>query len=261
MGVKATISKGEAKKIYERDGWRCSYCGCTLIGENNKYGHDYASPSMIDNNLGYDYDNTVASCNQCKVVKMRLDLEEFRSAMFMYGLEEESIKAKLAKHGDEPDCTRQAQQTRTNRYEDLFKFGKKFYFEHTALSRKKVENVWDQKPVHNKEGQEKYITSKQVSGSAFRKKKTEKPELLSELYEEPVLEEPVSEEPEGIIAANPASASMDADDTITKLMTFITEYKELKAERTALAERLQEIDAKLEKYKEVIQTFQKAVTE
>ena len=298
MLYKDRITKSEAKHIYERDDWRCSYCGCTLLGGVNTFGHDCASPSMLDESVGYTDENTVAACNICKMVKQRISLEEFRDIVFGRGLENSVLIAKLS-GGPGPSRVNQATAMQKEKYDGFAAFGNRFYFELNEGAKRKIEHFWDARPMHNKDGDEMIKESVGMIGSGYRRKKTFEQEVAEELqFQEDMEKIDVGEQmelsdiveesdlvksdavdsevadldaelsteeaekaadpdvtQEFTMASGVNSNSADETNMIDKVLQFVDEYKQLKAEQAMLRERLSDVQEKLQKYDAVMQTI------
>lgn len=137
----ASHSKREA--LYAKMRYRCGYCGCVLICRSNKYGHSNAVPSRLDPKENFTADNTVASCQNCNSLKGNNTLAAFRNAVF---------------------SGRSTGKSKTDRYiENNYKPFKsfvglstanKFYFEHDAKHKAKIDDYWMSVPLkdsYNKE--------------------------------------------------------------------------------------------------------------
>lgn len=50
-------------RVLDRDGWRCSYCGIDLVGEDATV--DHVSPIAHDPERNYNDSDLVAACRTC----------------------------------------------------------------------------------------------------------------------------------------------------------------------------------------------------
>lgn len=81
------VSWAKRQRIYDRDGWKCWYCGCDLYEPTNPSdtpAHPFWLPTLdhlTPQALGGTHDdkNLVACCNRCNSMKHRKTLEEYRA--------------------------------------------------------------------------------------------------------------------------------------------------------------------------------------
>ena len=55
--------EAQRRRVLDRDGWRCSYCGCELVGDDATV--DHVSPVAHSDGKDYSDAELVAACRTC----------------------------------------------------------------------------------------------------------------------------------------------------------------------------------------------------
>lgn len=71
------------KKVWDKTGGRCSYCGCDLVVPDSNYSMslaEYTVDHMTPKNKGGDkgIDNLAPACRSCNITKNGKTVEEYR---------------------------------------------------------------------------------------------------------------------------------------------------------------------------------------
>ncbi len=92
--VGSWIRKERRKAIYERDGFRCVYCGCSIFdGDGVRLTLDHVIPKSMGG--GNECSNLVTACHECNSMRQDYSVRKFIATLVRRGVKRETVRRRI----------------------------------------------------------------------------------------------------------------------------------------------------------------------